>query len=85
MVLIEKKKGRLVLKAELEEKQREQERKHEMQVQAMMSNYLQQLQYTNAGIHNPLLYGSSTKPITSPPTNEMLSYLPFHNLPDDTN
>ena len=35
---------RIVLEAKLEEKRREQEWRHEMQMQAMMFNYLQQLQ-----------------------------------------
>ena len=66
-----------MLEAELEEKRREQERKHEMQMQAMMFNYLQQQQYVNAGVQNPSLYGSSTRPMTLfPPT--MTCLLTFH-------
>ena len=87
-LLIEKEeeRKRLVLEAELEEKRREQERKHEMQMQAMMFNYLQQLQYVNSGVQNPSLYGSSTRPMTLfPPTDDMPPYFPPHSSPDDTN
>ena len=87
-LLIEKEeeRKRLILEAELEEKRREQERKHEMQMQGMMFSYLQQLQYVNAGVHNPSLYGSSTQPMTFfPPTDDMPPYLPPHSSPDDTN
>lgn len=87
-LLIEKEeeRKRLVLEAELEEKRREQERKHEMQMQAMMFNYLQQLQYVNSGVQNPSLYGSSTWPMTLfPPTDDMPPYFPPHSSPDDTN
>ena len=63
-LLIEKEeeRKRLILEAELEEKRREQERKHEMQMQY-------QLQYAN---HNPSLYGSSTRPMT---------YFPYDDIP----
>ena len=87
-LLIEKEeeRKRLILEAELEEKRREQERKHEMQMQGMMFSYLQQLQYVNAGAHYPSLYGSSTRPMTFfPPTDDMPPYLPPHSSPDDTN
>lgn len=45
----------LVLEVELEEKQTGKE--------AIMFNYLQHLQYMNAGVHNPSLHGSSTWPM----------------------
>lgn len=82
-LLIEKEeeRKRLVLEAELEEKRREQERKHEMQMQAMMFSYLQQLQYTN---HNPSLYGSSTRPMTYFPSDDIPPYFPPRSSPDDT-
>ena len=48
---------RLILEAELEEKRKLQEQKHEMEMQSMMISFLQQMQYTNQGVHNPPLYG----------------------------
>ena len=82
-LLIEKEeeRKRLMLEAKLEEKRKEQERKHEMQMQAMMFNYLQQLQYAN---HNPSLYGSSTRPMTYLPPDDIPPYFPPDNSPDDT-
>lgn len=78
----EEERKRLILEAELEEKRREQERKHEMNMQAMMFNYLQQLQYMNS----PAPYGSSARPMTFfPSTDDMPAYLPPHSSPDDTN
>ena len=57
-----------------------------MQMQAMMFNYSQQLQYVNADVHNPLLYGSSTQPMTLfPLSDDMAPYFPPHSSPDDTN
>ena len=82
-LLIEKEqeRKRLILEAELEEKRREQERKHEMQMQAMMFSYLQQLQYPN---RNPSLYGSSTRPMTYFPPDDIPPYYPPPSSPDDT-
>ena len=80
-LLIEKEeeRKRLILEAELEEKRREQERKHEMQMQAMMFSYLQQLQYPN----NPSLYGSSTRPMTYFPP-DVPPYFQPPSSPGDT-
>ena len=83
-LLIEKEeeRKRLILEAELEEKRREQERKHEMQMQAMMFGYIQQLQCPTS--HNPSLYGSSTRPMSYFPSDDLPPYLPPHSSSDDT-
>ena len=80
-LLIEKEeeRKRLVLEAELEERRREQERRHEMQMQEMMFSYLQQLHH-----NNPSLYGSSTRPMTFFPSGDIPPYFPPRS-PDNTN
>ena len=84
----EEERKRMILEAKLEEKHQEQERRHEMQMQAMMFSYLQQLQsmqYPAAG-HNPSLYGSSTHPMPFfPRSDDMPPYLPPHSSPNDSN
>ena len=82
-LLIEKEeeRKRLILEAELEEKRREQERKHEMQMQAMMFGYIQQLQYPTSP--NPSLYGSSTRPMPYYPS-DFPPCLPPHSSSEDT-
>jgi len=77
----EEERKRLVLEAELEEKQREQERRQEMNMQAMMFNYLQQLQYTS---HNPTIYGPFNIQLMNFILLMTTPYFP-QNSPDDTN
>ena len=82
----EEERKRMVLEAELEEKRREQERRHEMQMQAMMFNYLQQLQSVQyPAAQNPLLYGSSTHPMPFfSPSDDTAPYLPPRSSHDDS-
>ena len=81
-----RKKG-MVLETELEEKSRKQERRHDIQMQSMVFNCLQQLhcmQYPAA--QNPSLYGSSTSPMSFfPPRDDMPPYLPLRNSSNDSN
>ena len=77
----EEERKRLVLEAELEEKRREQERRHEMNMQTMMFNYLRQLQYTS---HNPSMYSPSNQPMNFFPSDDMPPYFPPQNSPGDT-
>ena len=83
----EEERKRMVLEAELEEKCREQERRHEIQMQSMMFNYLQQLQCMQyPAAQNPSLYGSSTTPMSFlPPRDDMPPYLPPRSSPNDSN